>query len=332
MICCLPFTYYARPFLHVLENLGSPLILIYPSRRFIDDQMKQGLAQGLLDIRTPAGMDEARLDQVLTEYRAWADLHQGNLDALAGFFSTNQQSAPFVDETDPTQIRTQLNRYGQAGPDSAQQALMQAAVFMAMAHEFDRHQNALSEELADIGIIERKMFQRLSGDADDFQSLRAGDGGAQEENLVDPGLYLTNKRVQAWATLARTTASGSLLFLTTSKVVFNSLCDAFSRAVPLAEWILRPPSPQGTGPLLNEQQLTHLKELARAKTFADVATPSLEQPTDGNLWPRLVVYGLETCSPGTVLSRLAGSFIPPEEDSPDLQGVNTLFGYLEVIG
>lgn len=332
MICSLPFTYYTRTFLHVLENLGTPLMMIYPSRRFIGDQMKSGLAQGLLDIRTPAGIDEARLDQVLTEYRAWADLHQGNLEALAGYFKTSRHPAPLVDETDPTQIRTQLSRYGHAGPDSAQQSLMQAAVFMAMAHEFDTHQNALSEELADIGRIERQMFQHLSGDAEDFQSLPAGDGGAQEESLVDPGLYLTNKRVQAWATLARATVSGSLLFLTTSEAVFDFLCDVFSHAVPLAEWTLRPTSPQGTGPLLNEQQVTHLKALARATTFADVAAPSAEQPTDGNLCPRLVVYGLQACSPGAVLSRLAGAFNPSEKDSPAVPGANTLFGYLEVIG
>ena len=332
MICSLPFTYYARPYLRILENLGTPLMMIYPSRCFIGDQMKSGLAQGLLDIRTPEGIDEARLDQVLTEYRAWADLHQRNLDTLAGFFSTRQHPAPFVDETDPTQIRSQLNRYGQPGPDSAQQGLMQAAVFMAMAHEFDTHQNTLSEELADIGKIERQMFQHLSGDAEDFQSFPAGDGGAQEESLIDPGLYLTNKRVQAWATLARTTVSEPLLFLTPSEAVFSLLCDVFSRAVPLVEWTLEPPSPQETGPLLSEQQMTHLKELARAKTFADVATPSVERPADGNLGPRLVVYGLETCSPGAFLSRLAGSFNPPEADSPDGPGVNTLFGYLEVIG
>lgn len=331
MIYCLPFTYFARPYLRVLENLGEPVVLICPSRRFIDEQMQAGLAQGSLDIRTPAGIDEARLDQVLAEYRAWAELHQGNLDALAGFFGTRQQPAPLVDETDPNQIRTQLNRYGQAGPDSTQQRLMQAAVFMAMAHEYDKHQNALSKDLADIGKTERQMFQGLAGDAGDFQSLLVADGGAQKEKLVDPGLYLTDKRVQAWATLAGTTACDCPLFLTTSETVFNSLRDAFSRAVPLVEWILSPPAPQGTGTLLSEQQLTHLKELVRAKTFAKVAATAAEKPADRNLRPRLVVYGLETCSPRAVLNRLAGSSNTPGDDSPDGTDVNTLIGYLEVI-
>ncbi|MEJ2038704.1 MAG: hypothetical protein P8X55_07185, partial [Desulfosarcinaceae bacterium] len=275
----------------------------------------------------------AALDRILAQYRDWADLHRGNLEAVTGFLSAKQGPAPLVDETDPSQIHTQLRHYGDAGPDQAREQLMQAAVFMAMAHEFDSGQDDVSKELEAVNRTEQQMFKGLAGDADEMGAIFSPAGKARQERSEDPGLFCTDKRVQSWAVLAYAAAPEAFVYLTTSKAVFDTICDAFPQMVPLVAWPLAAPGFAEAPPLLSEQQVTRLRELANVQDLAAAAEPfPSDQPPDGQARASLVVHGVSGCSPASALGHLAASGNAPGDMAENPAKANTLFAYLETGG
>ena len=146
MICCLPFTYYSDAQLRLLGGLGETLEILFPTKGLVCEHMQPWVEKDALTIKMPSKLDERLLKQTLVAYRNWAELNQGNLDTVAAFFKSNQSPAPLVDETDPTQIRTQIRRFGESDTDRETDGLLHAALFIAMAHDYDAHPREVPAE------------------------------------------------------------------------------------------------------------------------------------------------------------------------------------------
>jgi hypothetical protein len=247
---------------------------------------------------------------------------------VAAFFKSNQSPAPLVDETDPTQIRTQIRRFGESDTDRETDGLLHAALFIAMAHDYDAHQETLSIELETIGNIERQMYSGLSGEASAMEAPFSSMADKPEKQPFDPGLYLAEKRIQAWALLALHALPEAWLYLTTSRAVFESLCDALPQAVHLLRWDLGQVSPARQGLLLDNEQRSQLKSLAFCQGLRPIPSGDSGQPSDAPGPLQLSIFGLADNAPHAVLRRLAvRSSLPPNPSQAETP-VNMLFGYL----
>lgn len=270
MICYMPFTEIAKnPFDIVAQSMG-PITAYGPSNTLLSEQMRVWQRQGLLDLRTPTGLDDGQFLETLKAFKDWAQLHDGHISDMIQFFNANQGRPPLMDETAPSQISTQIRHHGQDDTDRGADPTLQAALFLALAQEYDQHQDRLCRDMDRVADMENVMYATMGADgngSDRLEGLEAGiDKGPRGQ---DSGAHMTGRRLQAWAQIAFQDAQPSWAYVTSSAAVFKHLKGLWSEVVELAVWHL---SAQADDEDLKQQRHTAIQNISSTK---DVDTLSL---------------------------------------------------------
>jgi hypothetical protein len=194
--------------------------------------MRDFADRGLLELIGPQDVDSGQLVLAFEQFKQWAHIHSGSsgsLAEMATYFKTSTGRPPLVDETSPTQISSQIRHFGEMTKGHGSAPLFKAALFLAMAQDYDRHQDDMVQELSAVQRREQQMLEQLSGqgvDPDEPIALTAARPavGAPDES----GLFMTEFRIKAWAELAFADQCAAHLVLTSSRAVMAAYRGAVS--------------------------------------------------------------------------------------------------------
>ncbi len=297
MICYFPFTQVTPDSCELVAQTLGPLIVYTPLTASIPEPMGAMQQQGLLDVRTPSGVDEPRIMDTLHGLKSWALLHNGHIGDMIHYLNTNPERSPFVDETAPTQIQAQIRHFNEGARNNEPDVVSQAALFLALAQEYDQHQQRLSLEFRAVMDMERNMYADMGSDTGPSagaKSLDADVGPILPEQ--DPGLFLTARRLQAWARIVLQDARPTWLYLTPSAAVFDYLKALWPEVIEFPVWHLSPRADL----VLNERRRAAMQVWVHAQNLK-------EQPRDSKLCGHPVPEG-RTLSlvglPGALMDRL----------------------------
>ena len=221
-----PFTVISKPVCQTLAACFRQTVVYRISSTKIPDEMQKLATSGILDIWIPVKYDGEKIDEILKQYRIWANSHQGSEIA---FLKARAHKIPFFDETSTRQITADIKSKGgrqnrsQEKPDP----LLNAALFLHLAQEYDMQNLTLTQDLKDIEAMEQDFMTDLKGEPhalDEEMTLE------KTLEAYDPGHYMPKERIQAWTRIMQQDRQGSGLFVTTSKSVFESLIDSTPEA------------------------------------------------------------------------------------------------------
>lgn len=237
MICFMPFTDVGDEQLEMLTNAFGQIILLSPAEALVPGHMQAWVQKELLDIRYAQGIDQGQLLSAIQSYKAWADLHQGHIADMAGFFTSQQGRFPMVEETHPTQIRHQIRHYGESSPDDLVDPVFKAALFLSMAQAYDAHHREIGRDMDCVHAMEQQMLKQLSGENSEAVNENPIIGKADplsSNQALDP--YMIPQRVASWARLAALNIQDVLTYLTLSKATVEHVLDLFPEAVEVLNW------------------------------------------------------------------------------------------------
>jgi hypothetical protein len=192
----------------------------------IPDEMQQWEKNGILDIRIPVKFDGEKLDAILKQYRSWANSHQGSEIA---FLKARAHKIPFFDETSTRQITADIKSRGKRQNRSQEKPdpLLNAALFLHLAQEYDMQNMTLSQDLQALEAFEQDFMEELKGED---QALDEESAPEKTWETHDPGHYMPKERIQAWTRIMQQDQEGSGFFVTTSRSVFEPLIDSTPEA------------------------------------------------------------------------------------------------------
>jgi hypothetical protein len=263
---------------------------------------------------------------MILEFTAWAALHKDRTGGLSGFFSSQQGRATWGQES-ARHIRSQI-RGADRGAPAQQSRLIQDMLFLCLAHQYDEQQNALHGDLASMASLEHRFGQILGEPEEEKEALKPASIGQRYAGAFDPGLYMTERRIDAWARLAAACPVAEIVYITTSRSVWESLCER----LPDASTVLSGYSAAGNDTIeWPPVWASFFSEVSRARdpfAFSDRLPSTVAGHQSG--WA-LTLHAVAGCPPTRVLSRLLKT--TPEStasDSASSAPVNTLLGYLQI--
>ncbi len=304
MICYMPFTSLENDQKQVLYNLLGTITVLVPAEGLLGPQMRSWGESGALDIRYPASVKGAQLIAALEEYKAWAELHQGSIGEMAGFFKTAQGRTPMMDETNPSQIGYQIRHYGESRSHGVDELLFKACLFLSMAQEHDIQQLGMVRELDEVNAMEQSMLRQLSGNADEPDlDVRGSQNPAPSSDRLTQDPYMISQRVRAWSRLALDCEAFPLMFVTLSKDVVASVLDMFTDADSILEQSISVNTghPNPTPSSLRK----HIEDAATHQDFKSFDPASSEGLASDEKGERFTLYKLVGISPDCFLTRLA---------------------------
>ena len=243
MICYMPFTYLEKHQKQVLTSIFGTFTVYSPAQDLLPSHMRSWGQQGELDIRHPVSVNATHLIAAFEDYKAWAELHQGSIGDMAGFFKTEQGRIPMMEETSPTQIGHQIRHYGEPRNRQGDDSLFKASLFLSMAQEYDAHHHGMMREMGAVHAMEQQMLQQLSGNTQapglDIPAALTPITSPEHHSV---GPHMTSQRVQAWSRVALDAEQLPLLFVTLSQDVVDHVLEAFTDAEAITtHTILAPP-------------------------------------------------------------------------------------------
>lgn len=333
MIHFMPFTHLnGERIQRLVDGLGGFAVL-QPLASLVSPALHQAAAQGRLHLQPCSRIDEQQLAQALKGFADWAALHQNDGEPLAGIYHFQAARAADAMEESPNRIRTHLQRAATAKTEEAADPLLQAALFLCLAHRFDEQQDALQSDMGTLRAMEDRLG-RLLGEAPDDPSPTdaAAQGAAGQSAMTDRGAHMTERRVQAWARLALCSNAPGRLYVTDSPAVWQHLLETLPEAQAAGS---RPLGGRGgAAGSATEAGATALRQhLHQLADGGDVAPDE-----DGKAAPAAVAAGsgrltlrrLQACTPATLLSRLCKQPAAAQDVSPDTaQPPNVLIGLIE---
>jgi hypothetical protein len=331
MICYMPFIDIEAQLLDKLTATLGPVTLYHPDPGLGSDHVLAAAREGRLDLRSGHGIDPDHLARAVREFKAWADLHGGDIADLAGLSKSMLGRPPLVDDTNPTAIGDQIRHFGEQNPREAADPVFQAALFLSMAQQFDRQQVAVTKDLGAVQAMERAMISRLSGDDRDPEEEIGNlpDAGVAA-GILDTGSYMTGRRVSSWAELALKDAGprSFLLYFTSSPAVLDYLLDQFEQVHgPLRICLDKEGNGAGHG---NREVIEALERLACAKDPASVSADCSQESGGEGSCADLTIYALAGISPSDFPSRLLANRKRTDPGLSAGQGApNALIGLLE---
>ncbi|MCJ8502770.1 hypothetical protein [Desulfatitalea alkaliphila] len=331
MIHFMPFTHlHGERIQRLADGLGR-LTVLQPLASLVPSAMHQAAAQERLHLQPCPRIDERQLTQSLKGFADWAALHRNDGEPLAGIYHFQAARAADALEESPNRIRTRLQRAAAAKADEAADPLLQAALFLCLAHRFDEQQDALQNDMGAVRAMEDRL-ERLLGEApDDSSSADAlSQGAAGQSAMADLGAHMTERRVQAWARLALGSNALGHLYVTDSMAVWQHLLEMLPEAQPVGNEPLgggADGSATDAGATALQQ---HLHRLAAGGDFAPDEDEKAAGAAVGAGSGRLTLRRLQACTPATLLTRLCKQPAAAQDVSPDtVQPPNVLIGLVE---
>jgi hypothetical protein len=329
MICYMPFSYIEDRLLDKLTAAFGTVTMYCPRPRMVSDHMLAAVQGMKLDLRSVPGVQAEHLDQAIREFKAWADLHGGDIADLAGLSKSMQGRLPLVDETNPTSIGDQIRHFGEQNGREAVDPVFQAALFLSMAQQYDQQQAAVLRDLGDVLTMEQGMLARLAGDAEGMDHEAGVQSTAGAGDQSDSGAFMTAKRVQCWAELVckDTGSRTSILYLTSSPAVLEHLQNHFDQ-IQEPFGISLAIEDEEAGPS-NPDVIEALKALAFADNPGASIADCFQESRNAAHHIHLTVYVLAGISPSVFPQHLVSPGRPVEQGMHTGQGpVNTLIGLM----
>ncbi len=229
MILSLPFSHLPEMLIAPLTAAVGPVSVLLPSGRMASAQMRTAAERGELQLLAPEHVDPVQLDRAVKAFSQWAQLHQGRSGDLTALFQVGRSAAPH--ETSAHQLRTLIKQYGGDTADGAGDPIFQAALLMALAHDYDQQQEALDRELGAVRSLEKR-FGDILGDLDsDTVSLGQLTLRAESPD-TEAGRHMVEQRVSSWARLALPMAGQTKALVTTSSHAWDHMMSLLPNATP----------------------------------------------------------------------------------------------------
>ena len=319
----LPFTHVAEERLSGLARILPGLTLLRPTAGGVSAELTRLAEEGEITLKTAAsGEGDARVLGLMGEYRAWGEMNPGVRGAAYG---QREGRTPFYDDSSAYSIRAEISRGAEGGAAKEERdPVLSARVFLAMAQELDRENDAIGRELDRFSATEASLFSALRGEVE-----IPGDEG-DDAAAADPADYMLAERLAAWSRLiAEEGIEGCPLFVTDCGKVARHLLEES----PTAEKVgtVRLPAAGGDGV---RDALAH--RLLEANGGAPLAADALEgisgasEPSVSPDIPetaRLTLYRIAGEAPKAFLERLHGCSADAGEGAP-LGGGDTLIAVL----
>ncbi len=322
-----PFTYISEPVLEALSAFFKQIIVYQPSSLNIPESMQKQADSNLLEIRIPVKGDENKIDDIVKDYKSWANIHQGS--ELA-FFKTKPDIIPFFGEFSTSQIKADIKKKERKQQNEKKQdSLLNARIFLHMAQEFDSQNWEINKELL---LSEEKtlnLIDNLKGE--DELSFKKND----KEKTVEidyQSEYMTPDRIIAWTHLLQYDRDMSNLFITNSRSVVEHLVEK----TPDAKIVLSIDSI----PLTNsndekrekwQNSLNEQLELIFGGSLPASEDIKIKSPFDKDDGKKvsLTLYLVPGESPYKFFTRSAWHKTPVKEINKEAGFNNTLIGFIE---
>lgn len=231
------------PFTHLSEKDAESVLTCFQRFSFISTKSREEFVHGDEPLKNSTFIDfifteQEELRPVLErvhEYRAWAEIHGGG---AKGYLKSLLRDTPyFTSDTMVGNIRTQINtrinkragkqdvKAGRISDHKDREASDQKdsfaenLLFLRLAQEQDAENESIDSAFSAVSFNEQQIIASVKGES------------ANAENRVqddDPALYMSEKRIDAWAGLfkekkGQIVSDDPLLFVTTSRAVIDIL-------------------------------------------------------------------------------------------------------------
>jgi hypothetical protein len=260
MIQYMPFTYIPEDLATRLTEAFGQLAVWQPLESLAPIHMHTLAGEGRLQWRRPEKIDPVQLGRAVRSFDQWGELHRDNIGDLNTFFKAGQGAG--AQENSVHQIRSQIRRRGDSGAAEVDAALFQSALFLCLAHNYDQQQDALAQELSSVRRLETQ-FGEILGDVGDRDTSMGPAFSPAGNDASGPGLFMTERRLQAWARLAASQADADEVYITTSHAVWDYLVALFPEAVLMA--VSSPPERHSAARLSSDELTNLLEQLGQAE-------------------------------------------------------------------
>ena len=220
-----------------------------------------------------------------------------------------------MEDTSPSQIRHQVRHYGEPPGSETADPLIDAALFLSLAQEFDTQQYAMDREMDAVQALERQMMQKISGsgrDATDLMPVTGTPPISCRDYAFSPEMI--PQRVRAWALLAVNDSDSPWFYVTRSRPVVEHLLDHFPEGSVIYD---QPLISAEKEPLIPP---TRMREMLQAMSV-DPAEPAIEAPANlsepvpvPNV--RLIIHRLSGVAPPDFLETLCGQGAAAQHPDP----------------
>jgi hypothetical protein len=333
MIYFMPFTHISTQQVSELAQVLDKLAVLQPVSGLTAEMMRSWQHRGFLELRRPAELDEKHLNRVLSDFKQWSDNHKPGIGHLSGYFKTSAKKTAMLDETAPNQIRTQIQRFERNPSRSENDWFLQAALFLAMAQQYDANQDGITQELGSILEMEKQMVAQLAGQTDDLrQALSSSRSMVYSSTAIkDPGTYMTQERVHSWACLALSDPGPIHALVTTSAAVWEYLRDTLPEPTVLFNRQIEPEPDASQSPLseLKQQVCRTFEDIAFSNDPAGVCVDALSRISVRGGLRKIVIYTLAKCPLVRTLSSLAQSSSAANAGASVQHAPNTVIGFFE---
>ena len=320
-----PFTYISEPVLEALSAFFKQIVVYQPSNLKIPASMQKPANSNLLEIRIPVKGDENKIDDILKDYKSWANIHQGS--ELA-FFKMNPDKVPFFDDSSALQIKADIKKMEQKQQkEKKQDSLLNARIFLHVAQELDMQNWEIKKDLLLLEENTLNLFDNLKGE--DELSFKGNDRETAL-NIDCQNDYMTPDRIIAWTHMLQYEQDMSNLFITNSRSAIEHLIDK----TPEAKIVLSIDSIVLTDSRrkkkwqnsLNEQLELIIGDSLPASEGIKIKSPFAK---DTGKKVSLKLYLVPDESPYNFFTRSAWHKTPAEEIKNNASFNNTLIGFVE---
>lgn len=325
-----PHTYIQKSKIDALSAV-FPKITVYQSlARAIPDPMRQWQDAGQLDIRFPVADVESDIETLLRSYQELGNQQFTRTGELQNYRSDD---IPFFNDSSPQKIRNDLTQRIQANgtpkdEDATRKTrLIQAAVFLQMAQDFDCHHEDIGRHVAAGAGMEKALFDNLKGHEDPlFREMAVHRLSTENETrhhmLSERLAAWTRLFLHEWAGAAPELPAAPLIFVTPSRQLFDDISEKAAGGINLTF----------DSGVARQQPLTDiLTALAQASDIVSACQPYREPSHKTETPEPIVVHALIVPEESPrFLAKCAGlpGYLIPTAHVPGPQP-NTLISYVE---
>jgi hypothetical protein len=323
-----PHTYVPQWVARALAACFQHFIVYWPQGTRMPQEMQSWIEANVMEVRSPVRIDDHALKRVIEDFRSFAGLYRNTQEMRTAAFSRPPGSVPFFDETAVSQVVGDLKKSLQSeGDENNRNPLFGAQVFLNFAQEFDRQQEALSQELGIYRQRSQELIKNLRGPGE--VESAAAEPSAEIE-VDDAGDYMALDRLQAWVRVFMEDPVDSGLLVTSNRSVFNHLIETRSAAEKIIQSAAVPPEGDASVAWREEflKPIHQLLESGGAQSGPGPAdVPRLAAAGSSAALTLYLVPGLSSRDLlASVLATASGAGIKPR---PSEKSKNTLLGFLE---
>ncbi|MBU2522120.1 MAG: hypothetical protein KKH84_05305 [Proteobacteria bacterium] len=322
-----PFTYISEPVLEAFSAFFKQIVVYQPSSLNIPESMQKLTDGGLLEIRIPVKGDENKIDNILKDYKSWANIHQGS--ELA-FFKMNPDKIPFFDDSSALQIKADIKKKKQKQEaEKKQDLLLNAKIFLHIAQEFDMQNWEINRDLLLLEEKELNLIDNLKGE----DELSFKENNKDKTGGIDSQSdYMTIDRIIAWTHLLQYDQDMSGLFITNNRSAIEHIIEK----TPEAKIVLNIDSI----PLTNsddekrekwQNSLSEQLELIIGNSLPASEGIKIKSPFDKDDGKKvsLTLYLIQDESPYKFFTRSTWHKTPVKGTNKEAGVNNTLIGFVE---